>query len=62
MCARNRQVSTSVYHLTGQEYISATSVTCGALEVGLQKHSTSEKKKKKKKNLLLGVYLYKYKR
>ena len=34
----------------------------GALEVGLQKHSTSEKKKKKKKNLLLGVYLYKYKR
>ena len=61
MCARNRQVSTSVYHLTGQEYISATSVTCGALEVGLQKHSTSEKIKKKK-NLLLGVYLYKYKR
>ena len=59
MCARNRQVSTSVYHLTGQEYISATSVTCGPLEVGLQKHSTSEKKKK---NLLLGVYLYKYKR
>ena len=48
MCARNRQVSTSVYHLTGQEYISAISVTCGPLEVGLQKHSTSEKKKKKK--------------
>ena len=61
MCARNRQVSTSVYHLTGQEYISAISVTCGPLEVGLQKHSTSEKKKQKK-NLLLGVYLYKYKR
>ena len=45
MCARNRQINTSVYHLIGQEYISATSasVTCGHSKVGLQKHSNFAK-------------------